>query len=151
MLRNNGDGTFVVQHPFAGVSGIRQFAWADLNGDGNPDAALVDGEGSLHIFFNERAGRFSEATLPHAFTGVSALCIADTGNDDRLRVHLLSMDGGIHSLSYDDNSGKWTENELARLNSPITSEVRLRAADVDNNGAVDLLVMTVKPGGNAGG
>jgi hypothetical protein len=26
ILRNNGDGTFVVQHPFAGISGIRQLA-----------------------------------------------------------------------------------------------------------------------------
>jgi hypothetical protein len=37
------------------------------------------------------------------------------------------------------------------MGAPVTSEVRLRAADVDNNGGVDLLVMPVKPGGNAGG
>ncbi len=60
-------------------------------------------------------------------------------------------DGNILSLSYDDNSAKWTEHDLAQMDAPVTSEVRLRAADVDNNGAVDLLVMPVKPGGNAGG
>ena len=151
VLRNNGDGTFVVEHPFAGISGIRQFAWADLNGDGNPDAALIDGEGRLHVFFNQRAGKFTEATLLRAFTGVSALCIADTGDDDRLRLHLFSGDGSILSLSYDDNAAKWTEHHLAQIGAPVTSEVRLRAADIDNNGALDLLVMPVKPGGNAGG
>jgi FG-GAP-like repeat/ASPIC and UnbV len=151
VLRNNGDGTFVVQHPFAGVSGIRQFAWADLNDDGNPDAALIDGSGSLHVFLNQRAGRFTESALPRAFTGVTALCIADTGNDNRLRLHLLQADGSILSLSYDDNSAKWTEHHLAQMGSPVTSEVRLRAADLDNNGGVDLLVMPVKAGGNAGG
>jgi thioredoxin-like negative regulator of GroEL len=151
VLRNNGDGTFVVEHPFAGLSGIRQFAWADLNGDGNPDAVLIDGSGSLHIFFNQRAGKFTEIALPRVFTGVSALCVADTGSDDRLRLHLLSADGNILSLSYDDSSAKWTEHALAQIGGPVTNEVRLRAADVDNNGAVDLLVLPVRPGGNANG
>ncbi len=47
VLRNNGDGTFKPIHPFAAISGIRQFVWADLNGDGNPDASLIDGAGQL--------------------------------------------------------------------------------------------------------
>ena len=43
VLRNNGDGTFLPIHPFAGINGVRGFAWADLDGDGNPDAAFIDG------------------------------------------------------------------------------------------------------------
>ena len=64
MLRNNGDGTFLPIHPFAGISGVRGFAWADLDGDGNPDASLIDGDGKLHIFHNERQGQFHEVALP---------------------------------------------------------------------------------------
>jgi hypothetical protein len=30
------------------VSGVRGFAWADVDGDGNPDAAIVDGARRLH-------------------------------------------------------------------------------------------------------
>src|SRR6185369_1425257 len=56
VLRNNGDGTFVDIRPFAGVSGVRQFAWGDLDGDGNPDAAIIDGVGRLHVFINARQG-----------------------------------------------------------------------------------------------
>src|ERR1700723_2428612 len=41
VLRNNGDGTFTPIHPFPGVTGLRAFAWADFDGDGNPDAALL--------------------------------------------------------------------------------------------------------------
>ena len=60
VLRNNGDGTFLAIHPFAGITGVRGFAWADLDGDGNPDAAIIDGAGRLHVFMNERQGQFRE-------------------------------------------------------------------------------------------
>ena len=45
VLRNNGDGSFTAIQPFAGISGLRGFAWVDLDGDGNPDAAMIDGVG----------------------------------------------------------------------------------------------------------
>ena len=115
VLRNNGDGTFVVEHPFAGVSGIRQFVWADLNGDGNPDAAMIDGSGSLHIFLNQRAGKFTESKLPSAFTGVRAICVADTGSDNLLRLHALTSDGSLLALSYDESTEKWTPHQLAQM------------------------------------
>ena len=31
--------------PFAGVAGVSAFVWGDLDGDGDPDAALIDGAG----------------------------------------------------------------------------------------------------------
>src|ERR1700733_5774636 len=43
VLRNNGDDTFLAIHPFAGIAGVRGFAWADLDGDGKPVAAIIDG------------------------------------------------------------------------------------------------------------
>ena len=59
VLRNNGDGSFTAMHPFAGISGLRGFAWVDLDGDGNPDAAMIDGSGRLHFFHNQRGGSIS--------------------------------------------------------------------------------------------
>ena len=64
MLSNNGDETFLAIHPFAGISGMRGFAWADLDGDGNPDASIIDGAGKLHVFINQRLGKFRELALP---------------------------------------------------------------------------------------
>ncbi|MCH8253888.1 MAG: VCBS repeat-containing protein, partial [Gemmatimonadetes bacterium] len=42
VLRNRGDGTFEPYHAFAGVTRLRDFVWADLDADGDPDAALLD-------------------------------------------------------------------------------------------------------------
>jgi hypothetical protein len=49
LLRNNGDGTFAVRDPFAAIANARDFAWADLDGEGVPDAAFVDAAGTVHV------------------------------------------------------------------------------------------------------
>ncbi|NYF78084.1 CRTAC1 family protein [Granulicella arctica] len=146
VLRNNGDGTFTPIHPFVGVAGIRQFVWADLNGDGNPDAAMIDGAGRLRVFLNQRAGKFANSKLPETLVGVRAIAVGDTNPDSLLRLEALGEDGQIVELSYRD--GTWIERELARLSTPSVGEVRLRVADVDNNGAVDFVMLPV--GGAAG-
>jgi tetratricopeptide (TPR) repeat protein len=151
VLRNNGDGTFAPIHPFAGVSGIRQFVWADLNGDGNPDAAMIDGFGRLRVFLNQRAGKFAESKLPETLRSIRAIAVGDTNPGGFLRLQALGEDGKIVDLSYQDASGTWTQRELAQLPTPSTGEVRLRAADIDNNGAVDLVLMPVATAGGPAG
>jgi hypothetical protein len=156
VLRNNGDGSFTPIHPFPGISGIRQFAWADLNGDGNPDAALIDGAGHLHIFFNQRSGNFSEKALPAEFASAKAITAADVNSDGLLDLVAVLPDGAIARLSYQKNGQGWTIANLATVPNPATNlagEVRLRASDIDNNGAIDLLLAQVSPAANrsAGG
>ena len=54
VLRNHGDGTFTPVQPFEGRGwGSRDFAWADLDQDGDPDAVLLDAKGIVHIYTNE--------------------------------------------------------------------------------------------------
>ena len=59
VLRNNGDGTWRQLQPFAGVVGLRAFAWGDVDGDGDPDAVLLGERGDLHVFENRQGGRVS--------------------------------------------------------------------------------------------
>ena len=143
VLRNNGDGTFTVIHSFAGVSGIRQFAWADLDGDGNPDAALIDGAGKLHVFLNQRSGRFDESQLPAGQPEARAIAIAGTARDGFLRLHVLRADGSLVALAWQANTAAWRTQRIARVALPPAGELRLRAGDFDNNGAVDLAVLQV--------
>jgi Tfp pilus assembly protein PilF len=144
VLRNNGDGSFQPIHPFAGVSGIRQFVWADLDGDGNPDASLIDGAGHLHFFRNERSGKFTEQALPAILGIVKAISTADADHNGILDLLAVQSGGSILRLSRIGNS--WNTSEIARVPNPAQSldgEVRLRIADLDNNGAFDLLLARV--------
>ncbi len=146
ILRNNGDGTFTAIHPFPGVTGLRAFAWADFDGDGNPDAALVDGAGHLHVFHNERQAQFRELPLPANFPVVKGLNVGDVDDDGVLDLLAVQADGAIVRIS-DKHEGKELDvAEIARVpggpNVPdyLAGEVRLGVADLDNNGALDLFL-----------
>ncbi|HEX8163633.1 MAG TPA: FG-GAP-like repeat-containing protein [Pyrinomonadaceae bacterium] len=150
VLRNNGDGTFAEAHPFGGVSGLRGFAWADFDADGDPDAAAIDGAGKLHVFTNERAGQFAERALPPNFPAVRALAVAEVNGDGVLDLLAVQADGVITRLSDKDEGRAWDAAEVARVaNAPgyLEVECRLRAADLDNNGGLDLLLTPTPPAG----
>jgi tetratricopeptide (TPR) repeat protein len=147
VLRNNGDGTFTAMHPFHGISGLRQMLWFDVNGDDLPDAALLDGAGKLHIFLNERAGSFREVTLPAGFSTVKAIAAGDVSHGNTLDLVAVRADGAIVRLSYAAND--WQVATIANVPIPATwlssEAVRLQAADLDNNGAIDLLLKRENP------
>ena len=141
VLRNNGDGSWRILQPFAGVSGLRSFAWGDLDRDGDPDAALLDARGDLHLFANRQAGDFQRIDGAPAPRGVIALTVGDANADGALDVVTLDGGGSIRRISA--NREAWDEQPLAAWSdwtgdrSPGAS--RLFLADLDNNGAMDLV------------
>lgn len=146
VLRNNGDGSFLDVHPFNGVSGLDGFAWADLDADGDPDAALIDGTGKLHVFSNERQGQFRERSLPANLPTVRALNVADINSDGVLDLLVVQADGPIIRLSDKNEGQEWDSAEIVRVtNAPAflqRGSCRLRVADLDNNGGLDLLLVS---------
>ena len=144
VLRNNGDGTFLEIHPFNGISGLQGFAWADLDADGDPDAALIDGGGKLHVFSNERQGQFRERSLPTNLPPVRAINVADINSDGVLDLLAVQADGIIIRLSDKNEGQEWDTAEIARVNNApnyLEGEFRLRVVDLDNNGGLDLLLL----------
>ncbi len=144
VLRNNRDGTYKAMQPFPGVENVRAFAWADFDNDGAPDAAFLDAQGKLHVFANERSGQFKRRTLPAnggRFLAVTAADITDAGAFDLLA---LRDDGAILRLTDKDKGQGWEVAELVKwADLPEKLDpgvVQLWAADVDNNGALDLIV-----------
>lgn len=145
VLRNNGDGTFKELRPFTGASNLRRFVWADFDADGDPDAATLDAGGRLAVFTNERVGQFKPRGVPAATTQAIALAAAETSGDDALDLLLLKSDGAILRLSDRDEGRDWESAEIARValkpdDEPSHDRTRLLVADVDNNGALDLIV-----------
>jgi Tfp pilus assembly protein PilF len=142
VLRNNGDGSFAEQHPFEGVTALRDFAWADLDGDGDPDAALLDAGGRLFVFTNERTGQFRPRPVPENLSAV-VLGVADVNSDGQFDLLLLGADDVLRRLSDKDEGAGWDSAEVTRLKAAppdmTAGTVKLFAADLDNNGGIDLL------------
>jgi Tfp pilus assembly protein PilF len=152
VLRNNGDGTFTPIQPWLGISGIQQLVWADLDNDGVPDVALLDGAGNLHVLHNERSGHFRELAVPGLSGPVKAIAAADTRHSGRLDLLVVRRDGSIMRLA--DDNATWTAATIAHVPdtaNALTGSVRLLAADLDNNGAVDLLLTHASGGGQGQG
>ncbi len=149
VLRNNGEGTFTALHPFTGISGLRGFAWVDLDGDGNPDAAIIDAAGVLHFFHNQRSGNYREISGPANLPHIKAIAVADVNSVGTLAIVAVTDTGALIAISRAE-AGEARGREawnIATLGSApaITGDVRLRAADFDNNGATDLLLMPTAP------
>ena len=143
VLRNNGDGTFAVLHPFAPLAGLADFAWADFDGDGDPDAALLDAEGRVAVYTNERAGQFRQRPS-QAGAGTVALGVADVNRDGLFDLLLLGADGTLTRLSDKGEGEGWDAAAVLRWDAPpadlAPGALKLTAADLDNNGGLDLLV-----------
>lgn len=145
VLQNNGDGTFKLLFPFGPRdSAPRDFASGDLDGDGDADAVLLDLDDAVSVFTNERAGQFRARRLPPEANAARSLALADIDSDGLIDLLLLRRDGSVARVSDREDGARW---EVAPVSPALEGgvpefpqEASLLAADLDNNGALDLLV-----------
>jgi tetratricopeptide (TPR) repeat protein len=164
VLRNNGNGTFEILSPFkigydenvTDPDGRPLAMWqadmvsADVDGDGDPDVAMISDGGAsgswrLRVFSNERLGQYRERQVPKEIGDVRSLNAADLSGDGMIDFIVVRPDGKILRLSDKGDAQSWEVKELATL--PLSDESgsyrmwqRLLIADLDNNGALDLIV-----------
>jgi hypothetical protein len=141
VLRNNGDGTYKPIKPFKDVDGLLDFIAADVDGDGDPDVALLDKAGRLKVFTNERLGDYKPRPVPSNLNGQHIkLAAADMNGDGLPDFIILRSDFRLYRLS-DRSAGQgWECAELFTAQGPTVNSPRLLLADLDNNGALDLIV-----------
>ena len=137
VLRNNGDGSFTTIRPFQGVDGLVEFAAADIDGDGDPDVAMIDKNHQLQLFSNERLGEYKRRSVPDSVShSIVSLAAADIDGDGLPDFLLLRNNFSIARLSSRTEGEAWDVGELAQAESGL----RLNVGDLDNNGAMDLVV-----------
>jgi hypothetical protein len=148
VLRNNGDGSFTEMHPFNGVFGLRAFVWADVDGDGDPDAAMIGSSEANQAGWNlrlrnERSGQFNTRALPSGLGTIRALSTADLNQDSVLDLIAIKADGAVIQIS-DKDETQWDVVQIATavfiIDIPAVDEFNLSVLDLDNNGANDLLL-----------
>ncbi|HEX3685339.1 MAG TPA: FG-GAP-like repeat-containing protein [Bryobacteraceae bacterium] len=139
VLRNNGDGTFSQIHTLKGMDGLTAFAAADIDGDGDPDMALVDGGGNLRVLLNERLGVYKRRDIPsNVAAGIRAVAAADINGDGALDFVLLKSDSSVARLSEKQESSEWDSAEVVHATGGPARN--LLVGDLDNNGAMDIIV-----------
>ncbi len=138
VLRNNGDGTFAPLPAFTEVNGAIAFAWADFDGDGDPDAAFVDADGTLHTYLNQRLGQFIHQTPGPIDTPIRALTAADLDADAIMDIVTMDAAGNLSIWSTHHEMPAWRSAPVSSWPDLPAGTARLFAADLDNNGAIDL-------------
>jgi hypothetical protein len=143
VLRNNGDGAFATRAPFAGSARLRDFVWADFDGEGVPDAALLDADGALRLFLSQRGGEFREQPLPAGLPKGVALAVADVNGDGGFDLLVLTAEATVVRAGPGEDGKAWQVAKLAALDAPLPGlapgAARLLVADLDNNGGLDLV------------
>lgn len=142
ILRNNGDGSFEAIELFGDVQQLIDFAWGDFDGDGDPDAALLDAAGELYLYSNERMGSFVREIVPPIFGSAVAVAIGDTDADALMDLVVLMDDGRVYTVVNQPADG-WVVSELVAWEDfavPAGARADLLLADFDNNGATDVLI-----------
>ncbi|HKW11227.1 MAG TPA: FG-GAP-like repeat-containing protein [Gemmatimonadaceae bacterium] len=149
VYRNNLDGTFTevtASFGLAGMSDARDVAFGDFDGDGRIDVVIANANGSVSLFHNGGAQRFSDATAASglsAATGAGAIAIGDYNNDGFLDLFVANAQGGEPTLWLNDGSGKFRKDSRSTALRGV-SQLAASAAtfvDYDNDGWLDLIVV----------
>ena len=147
VLRNNGDRTVTPIRPFAGVIDVQKFAWGDVDGDADPDAVFID-QGGLRVFLNRQAGDFvpDPRSLP---SGLVSMTIADLNSDGTFDIVTIDQAGSLQRTWLGND--RWNTQALGTWQQSDgfdRATVRLLTADLDNNGAVDVIASASAAGGS---
>ena len=147
VLRNNGDDTFLAIHPFTGISGLRRLRLGRLRWRWQSRCRDHRRRGTTPRLHERAAGPIPRAPSACELTHVKAIAVADANNDGILDLLAVQGDGAIVRISDKNEGQSWeTGGDCARAQMPRMSsrgDVRLHVADLDNNGALDLILSPV--------
>ena len=151
LYRNNSDGTFAEQGERSGLAGedaeSMDAAFADFDEDGDIDLLVINQNGSISLYSNQRQGFFrdisSEAGLKQR-KGSSALSVGDYNNDGFPDLFIASLIPGNSAMLLNQGDGTFQEDPTSEDVTKSLESVKVHDAefiDFDNDGYLDLLAV----------
>lgn len=144
VLRNNGDGTWAAANE-SRLDGLLPEAWFDIDRDGVNDIVGTDERGNVAAYRNLRGGRYAlfdqRATMDHAN---GDLTVVDMDHDGQFEV-VTAGSSGISVVKASGEDAPWSVTAITAtgyVSVPDSDGLppRVFSTDLDNNGAVDLVV-----------
>ena len=153
LYRNDGAGSFVdatgTSLPVGGSasgSTIQQAVSVDADGDGDLDlilGAAVLGAGRAHLYFNDGAGRFTDASAEDLQPGPwNAKAIATGDVDGDGDCDIVFGTNAQDRLYSNDGTGRFADTTAARMPVDESDTRDLVLGDVDGDGDPDLVLAT---------
>jgi hypothetical protein len=136
----NGDGTFTLSHSVTSfpTDSFPSIWVADFNGDGIPDLAFGNSNGSLEIYLGNGDGTFTaKSTFTPQAGNTPAAAIGDFNNDGIPDFVALNGSGSL-TLWIGKGDGTFTAS-TATVSAPITPGT-IQTADFNGDGIPDLLL-----------
>ena len=124
----------------------RGVAWGDLNGDGLPDVVVCNCN-NQNVFLYINAGgkhfqRITEGALPETTGYFESTALVDYDNDGDLDVFFTSLNGHPDALFRNDGEANFSRVQAGQLTSDSTSAPGACWCDYDNDGDMDVYVVT---------
>ena len=132
---NDGSGVFTSSIQRVGVADSRDAALGDLDGDGDLDAVLANGEDDDRLYINDGTGIFNlRALLPGNGVADLAVALGDMDSDGDLDLVSATAMGIYTSLN--DGDGEFTPGAFLPMNRECQA---IALGEDDRCGDVDLL------------
>ena len=123
----------------------RMVATGDLNGDGVPDALIVNRAAdnvSVRLGIGTSPGNFTSPAPPEVAvgTGPTAIVAADFNHDGKLDFAVTNIGGGTVTVRFGNGNGTFG-NTPTTLTNGLVAPIFLDAADFNRDGNLDLVVI----------
>lgn len=154
LFRNQGGGTFASENilSFPPIHGSSWMEWADMDGDGDGDIVLANGDNAdysitakpyhgVRIFHNDGQLRFSQQFF-HAATGATKVLARDfdrDGDNDLALIAFFSIRKDSESFLYFENVGSGGFR-ISNLGVPAGEWLVMEADDMDGDGDQDIIL-----------
>ncbi len=153
VLLNDGQGAFTNNGAFATGKGPHQAVAGDFNQDGKLDAAVVNAiTNNVSVFLGDGTGHFAAKKDYPVGLGPLGITVGDLNSDGKLDLATANTNtfkndsGGTVSILYGQAGGLFAK-KVDYVTSTGSGPAQIVAADLDNDGQVDLATANLR-GGN---